>query len=149
MFKQDLLVLIGSSILGLEIKGDLLGRDEPPSTPQFPVCLYSLATHLSSAHPVSSHPAQAPNIASSRRLCCKNVSHHIAAAHSQSSDCETEPGGGGRGWKTGTALLNYFSTEELSTACALDGCTQAAEMQVLRTALNPYPGKRAARHRGT
>lgn len=42
MFKQDLLVLIGSSILGLEIKGDLLGRDEPPSTPQFPVCLYSL-----------------------------------------------------------------------------------------------------------
>ena len=107
------------------------------------------ATHLSSAHPVSSHPAQAPNIASSRRLCCKNVSHHIAAAHSQSSDCETEPGDGGRGWKTGTALLSYFSTEELSTACALDGCAQAAEMRVLRTALNPYPGKQAAQHRGT
>ena len=121
----------------------------PPPRPSIPRMPLLPATHLSSAHPVSSHPAQAPNIASSRRLCCKNVSHHIAAAHSQSSDCETEPGDGGRGWKTGTALLSYFSTEELSTACALDGCAQAAEMRVLRTALNPYPGKQAAQHRGT
>ena len=46
-------------------------------------------------------------------------------------------------------ILEGFTTEELSTACALDGCAQAAEMRVLRTALNPYPGKQAAQHRGT
>ena len=136
MFKQDLLVLIGGSILSLEMKGDLLGRDEPLSTPQF-LSAPALATQLSPAPPASSHPAQAPNIASSRRLCCKNVSHHIAAAHSQSSDCETEPGGGGRGWRTGTALLSDFSKEELSTASALDGWARAADLQVPRTALNP------------
>lgn len=68
-----MLLLIGGSILGLEIKGDLGGRDKPHPRPvSLPACA-SLPPHLSL--PVPSHPTHAPNIVFSRRLCCKNVRH--------------------------------------------------------------------------
>ena len=84
-------MLIGGSILSLEMKGDLLGRDEPPARPRV-LSAPAPAIQLFPAPPASSRPAQAPNIASSRRLCRKNVSHHIAAAHSQSSTAKRSQG---------------------------------------------------------
>lgn len=58
MFKQDLLLLIGSSILGLEIKGDLVGRDKPhPNPNSLPTCA-SLPPHL----PLPSSCALPPRI---------------------------------------------------------------------------------------
>lgn len=146
VFKQNLLVLIGSSILGLEIMRSP-GKGWAPSTPQFPVCLYPchsisppliLCLPTPRRHPILLLPAGFAAKMSAITSQQLTVRAQIAK---QSQEVEG-------GMENRNCVLSYFSTEELSTACALDGCTQAADGSSKWTAPGPYPGKRAALHRG-
>lgn len=101
MFKQDLLVLIGGSILSLEMKGDLLGRDEPPSTPQFPVCPCSL--------PPSSPPLilRLPTPRSTQYCFFPQaLLQKCQPSHRSSSQSELRLRSGARGWREGMENRN-------------------------------------------
>lgn len=129
MFKQDLLVLIGTSILGLEIKGDLLGRDEPPSTP----------LHSPSA-PAPCHPSLLcsccvlpPRAGTQYCFFRQALLQKCQPSHRSSSQSELRLRNGARGWREGMEsrncapklLLHGGAVHSLRSGWMRSGCGDA------------------------
>ena len=145
-----MLVLIGGSILGLEIKGDLVARDKTPLHPRSPParapCHPSLP-RIFLCPPVPQTPILFLPAGFAARM--SDITSQLTCRAQIAKRSQEMEWGGGWWWKRGTAFLSSFSTEEPSTAWAQDGCAGAAEMQFLGTAPHPYLGKPASLHRRT